>query len=194
MVDANAGRESASAASDASQAFASALRDLWSFGTAALETALGEGGLGRAAESLRSYLGPVLRGVQSFGNMPESSAGRWQPAGQALDAAGVLSQAYLIAAASGLRYWRRLAESYDAHQSAALRSLPALAADAGLSEQERRVLVDEFRAYLREMGDIASQEARLFQAQLERLAAAAADPPEGTEPPATYQRRWRAKP
>lgn len=195
MVDGNDG---ANAADDMSLAFASALRDLWSLGTAAVEAALTQGGLGNAAEPLRSSLDPLLRAAASFGDTVQTGAGSTAGA-RAFDAASVLSQAYLIAAASGFRYWRRLAETYGAHQSDILQSLPILAANAGMSEQQRCILIDELRACLRETGDISLQEARLFQAQLEQLAAVLASPPEepmseGATPTWAHRRRWRVKP
>jgi hypothetical protein len=66
--------------------------------------------------------------------------------------------------------------------------------DAGRSEEERRVLTDELRAYLREIGDVSVQEARAFQSELEKLAAEVATAAGSSDASPDYRRRWKAKP
>jgi len=57
---------------------------------------------------------------------------------------------------------------------------------------EGRVLADEVRACLREIGDVAMREARRLQMELERIGEAVARGLE-PEPSEFYQRRWKAK-
>ena len=102
-----------------------------------------------------------------------------------------LGQAALIAMMSGFRYWRRLAAVCDERLSSFARV--GLGTAPGLSEEERRLLTDSLRGLARELGDAASQEARRFQAELDRLALGLATPPEA--PVASVPRRYgRAKP
>jgi hypothetical protein len=101
-----------------------------------------------------------------------------------------LAQAYLSMATRGVHYWWRMVQIHTRHQSDIVGSLAADASREGLgrSEQERRVLTDMFRAYLREIGDVSVQEARVLQAQLDRLAASLA---ESTLDPAATMEKWR---
>jgi hypothetical protein len=55
-------------------------------------------------------------------------------------------------------------------------------------------LVEEFRAYLREVGDLSLQEARAFQSELEKLAADLATTTGDSSESPEYRRRWKAKP
>ncbi len=105
-------------------------------------------------------------------------------------AAEFLGQAGLIAMISGFRYWRRLARMGEEHLSLAARM--GVGGAQGMSEEERRVLADELRGLARELGEAASQEARRFRADLERLALGLAAPetPAGSAP----RRHARAKP
>lgn len=111
-----------------------------------------------------------------------------QPSGLAVE---FLGQAALIAMMSGFRYWRRLAAVCDERLSSLARV--GLGTAQELSEEDRRVLTDSLRGLARELGDAASQEARRFQAELDRLALGLATPPEASA--ATPSRRYgRAKP
>ena len=61
------------------------------------------------------------------------------------------------------------------------------------SEEEGRAITENVREYLRELGDIAQQEARILQVELEKVGeglARAADE-RGTPPP--HQRHWKVK-
>lgn len=64
----------------------------------------------------------------------------------------------------------------------------------GLSEDDRRAVIDELRACVRELGEVSVQKARVLQSELERLShgLAAAVGPGATH--AQHRRRWRSKP
>jgi hypothetical protein len=129
--------------------------------------------------------------IESFQRAGAGSAGTDASMAQdGADIASFLGQAWMIAASSGLRYWWRLAEMYGERQAGLLQALMS----SRLSEDERRAMVDELRAYVRDLGDVSLREARVLQSELERLshglAAAAGLGAEHTQ----HRRRWRAKP
>ena len=81
---------------------------------------------------------------------------------------GAVTQAGAIAAASALRYGRALAEIQTRYQAVLMR---ALLEQAPLEQggADQRALADELRAWLREIGETANQEARRLQSELDRL-------------------------
>jgi hypothetical protein len=182
-------------------AFTTALRDMCILGSFAVENTLAQGGVGGMAEQWAPFLDPILRAASAFRELTEAGVstlgGEAAAPDRAPKAAGVASlvaQAYLAAAVSGFRYWRRVAQTYGAHQSSILQSLLAGGAGAGLSDDERRALVEEIRAYLREVGDVSLQEARILQSELEKLSAGVAEAGGAAAESSTHRRRWRAKP
>jgi hypothetical protein len=109
------------------------------------------------------------------------------------DLSSLMAQTWLICATSTLRYWRDLADVYARYQQALMRSAAPPATPQPLTpDSEDRVLADELRACLREIGDVAVQEARRLQTELERIGETVA---RGFEPGVSelYQRRWKAK-
>jgi hypothetical protein len=106
------------------------------------------------------------------------------------DIASFLGQTWMVAASSGLRYWSRLAEMYGEHQAGLLQALMS----NGLSEDERRAMIDELRAYVRDLGEVSLQEARVLQSELERLSHGLATAAALGSERAPHRRRWRAKP
>jgi len=76
----------------------------------------------------------------------------------------VLIQIWLICATSTLRYWRDLTEVYPRYRPMPIRSVARRpTAQPSLPKSEDGVLADELRACLREIGDVAMQEARRLQ-------------------------------
>jgi hypothetical protein len=153
-------------------ALAATLRDTWALGMSAVENVLSQGN----------------EGIASVAGTAEGDAGK-----QA-EMLSLVAQSYVVAASSGLRYLSRVAQTYGAHQAAILSSLVGSGAGRQFSNEDRRDLTENIRTYLREMGDIAQQEARILQAELEKVGeglARAADE-SGTTPP--HQRHWKAKP
>jgi hypothetical protein len=181
-------------------AFAAAVRDMWALGASTLETALAQTQPDGAAASLRPCVDQMLRAATAFRDLTEAGAGavpglgRSPNGGTPGDVASLAAQACLIASVGGLRYWRKLAQTYGAHQAAILQSLSGSVNAPGGSEEEKRVLTDELRAYLREIGDVSVQEARAFQSELEKLAAEVATAAGSSDASPDYRRRWKAKP
>ena len=101
-----------------------------------------------------------------------------------------VARALLAAMESSTRYWGDLAALCGRHQTGLLQLLGA--ATRPRTEQENRIGADELRAFLRELGDLATIEAQRLRQELMALSQSVADdfaPPDG-EP----VRRWRAKP
>jgi hypothetical protein len=117
---------------------------------------------------------------------------------QAADMLPALAEAYLAGAASAVRYWAKLAELLARSEA----SLVQAAADratgqASVPAAECRILADELRALLREVGETAMQEARRLQHDLERAGesiAQAADRATPSPHPDHTPRRHEAKP
>jgi len=181
--------------SDPLLAFATAVRDMWLSGASTVENALAQGKTDGASVSLAPYVEQMLRAGSAFRDLTESNmnalAGLRKPEDEPNDMLALMARANVIASVGGFRYWRKLAQIHAARQSNILRTLSAGAGDPSRSEEGRRALAEEFRAYLREVGDVSLQEARAFQSELEKLAADLATAA-GVESP-EYRRRWKAK-
>jgi len=175
-------------------ALTTAVRDFWLLGASALENVLA--GANSSDQSAPSYLDEMLRTAAAFRSRavrPSGSENSQEP-GKAAEMASFMAQLYLVAAAGGLRYWRKLLQTHSAHQAAILRSLAAAEGDAKRSGRHDGVLADEIRAYLREIGEVSLQEARSFEVELEKLGAEMASGGETAENSPEYRRRWKAKP
>ena len=106
--------------------------------------------------------------------------------GQIIQLLGRVMVAY---ATGGLRYWGRMAEIW----ARALPSMGRAFAERGVDSSTS--LTDDLRTYLRELAELPAQEARRFQAELEKVLRG--DPPRESEPPAGDDapwRRWEVKP
>jgi hypothetical protein len=109
-----------------------------------------------------------------------------------------MARAWMVTVGSAVRYWRSLAEVQARYQGALVQAVVDRASgQAATPPSECRVLADELRTYLREIGDAAMLEARRLQAELDVIGeeiahvADAATPAEsGSDPMA---RRHRAK-
>jgi hypothetical protein len=193
----NGDRKRQTGSDDLLSALAVAWSDLWSMGTS--EAAIGSAHLDRTALSApfapfaRATAG-VMRDLTLASSEPLSGESRLTDHQNAKDIAVLLARAYLVATVGGLRYWRRVAQIYGMHQSSILKSLLPRPAGPGVSEGERRVQADEVCAYLREIGELSAQEARAFQAELEKLAEGVASVVCGSQQATENRRRWRAKP
>ena len=183
-------------------ALATSVRDFWLLGASALENALA--GANSSDQSAPSYLDEMLRTAAAFHSsavQPSGSENSEGP-GKTAEMVSFMTQLYLVAAAGGLRYWRKLLQTHSAHQAAILRSLAAAEGDAKAAaegdarpfHEHDRVLADEIRAYLREIGEVSVQEARAFQVALEKVGEEMASGEETAENSPEYRRRWKAKP
>jgi hypothetical protein len=204
MVDAQGGDDGTrnpGGAGDPFAAFATAVRDMCILGSFVVENALAPDNVRGATEGFAPFLDPMLRAASAFRKITEAGAGafsgEWSTAPDGRTKAGDISllvaQAYLAASVSGVRYWRRVAQTYGTHQSGILQSLLARITDSSMSDNERCALIDEIRAYLREIGDVSFQEARIFQSELEKLSAQVADVGGTSAEPSAHRRRWKAK-
>jgi hypothetical protein len=182
-------------------AAASALRGILAFGAGLAEIALAQRGPTRAPEPLMSLFDALSRISATVGKTDGSGSGASQNRastppddGGAAELAMFLSEAWVTGAVSGIRYWQRIAQTLATHRGSIVRSLSAKTGDPKLSPREERELVDALRQYLREIGDISTQEARNFQAELERIAEALARSTPGSERTVRDWRRWRVIP
>jgi hypothetical protein len=113
---------------------------------------------------------------------------------QLVDVAPYLAEAAVIATANSLRYRQGLAQLAARQQWAFMQAgWGRMTGQAPSTPETCNVLVDEVRAYMREVGEISLLEARRLERDLalvsEKLARAI-DPP---DPDAPYRRFWAAK-
>jgi hypothetical protein len=111
------------------------------------------------------------------------------------DLSSQIPRALLVGMTSTLRYWRGLADVYGRHQGSLIEAAARRTmAPSPIAETEDRMLVDELRAFFREIGEVATQEARRLESELEQigeaLAHGAVQQPDFS---AEYRRRWKAK-
>ena len=85
---------------------------------------------------------------------------------QALDLSPALAQAYLASVGSATRYAGTLAELFVRYEASLVRAATGRSA---ASPAECRVLADELRAFLREIGDAATREARRLEHDLAKV-------------------------
>jgi hypothetical protein len=123
---------------------------------------------------------------------PSSPAPGDFPAGT--DVSAPMAHALMAGVTSTLRYWRGLAGVYARHQGTLMQAAaPRNIVPSLESEAENRLLVDELRAFLREVGEVAMQEARRLEGELEQVGDTLAHGKQQPEPSAAYRRRWKAK-
>jgi hypothetical protein len=182
--------------------------DVWTVGASLLQTFAQQTGAVSAQRDQEAVADPdstllgVLEGfAASLGELvarraevglaaKASGSGDTPPNG---DLSSLMVQTWMICATSTLRYWRDLTHVYARYQHALIQSVARRATHQCLApESDDRVLVDELRAYLREIGDAAVREGRRLQTELERIGEAVA---RGLEPDSSefYQRRWKVK-
>jgi hypothetical protein len=99
----------------------------------------------------------------------------------------------MIAANRSVSYWLNLAQILADHQAQSIQALGAEGIDGSVAGSERLVAVDELRALLREVGDLATREARLLQSEFATLAESLAQSFQSSDQSGPYRRRWRSK-
>lgn len=169
-------------AGDGPSEFARALTSACTLGSAILRGMADQSEMTRTAAAFAPLIEPFLR---TGAAATDASMGR-----DGVEIIGFLGQTWMVAATSGLRYWGRLAHMYGEFQAVLLQ---ALMSDR-LSEDDRRAMIDELRAYVRDLGDVSFQEARVLQSELERLSHGLAAAAGSAAAHAQHRRRWRAKP
>jgi hypothetical protein len=110
------------------------------------------------------------------------------------DVSSPMAHALMVGVTSTLRYWRGLTGVYARHQGVLMQAAARRTMVPSVKlEAENRLLVDEVRAFLREVGEVAMQEARRLESELEQIGDTLAHGNEQPEPSAAYRRRWKAK-
>src|SRR5262245_1918862 len=147
--------------------------------------------LERLSDLLRSLVSTDLADDAERGRLGENV----DRADARLDGAQIVSQAILMCAASGFRYWARTAEIWSQAVPLFVTALADGDRQPGRDRATGAARVDELRRVLRELTDVPADESRRLQQALERLLlrlgpAATTGAPDGE----TYWRRWEAKP
>jgi len=190
--------------------FMAALSEIWGKGMSAWQTMTGTWpypGPDRSGapgtDPLAAMLGPMASVAATLAAMLPRQMGPYAAAEASREAASqfgdlspAMAEAAMIAAASTLRYWRALAEICARRQSSLMQAAVDRATDRpAVSPAECRVLADELRAFLREIGEAATQEARRLQIELEQVgeAVARSAAPAGSPPHPDHRRRHRVK-
>jgi hypothetical protein len=103
----------------------------------------------------------------------------------------IMARAAAVAAASTLRYGRVLAGLTARHQGSLAEAMGMRR--AGAPGTPVRVLAEDVRAYFREVGEAACQEARHLQAELDAIGEEVAQAAETAGPQGPYRRPHKAK-
>lgn len=159
----------------------------------------GHSRVGGDPDPLLSFLGSMAdawgKGMTAWLPLARAAA---ETARHSSTAAGVvpgLGKAWLLTVRSSLRYGGALADLSLRHQASLMR------ATAEARSAPSRGLTDDLRAFLREVGDAASLEARRLQRELEevgegmaRSTASATTAPDTATPASQDKRRHEVKP
>jgi hypothetical protein len=188
-----------------------AASDAWTVGLSALQLMAEQAGAapsaGTGSDPLSALTALTIDFTAAMSDFVASGAGQRaglrftkpsspvpRDAADGTDVSSPMAQALTVGVASALRYWRGLAGVYARHQGLLTRAaaqrmmVPSLG-----SEAEDRLLVDELRAFFREIGEVAMQEARRLEDELEQVGETLAHEKERPEASAAYRRRWKAK-
>jgi len=142
-------------------------------------------------QTYRSMLGGSATGSGDDTGLPGPERGPaadlWQD--RALPA--FMSQACLVFATSGLRYWTRAAQIYGEYCPVLGQLLSATNSRSLDSTEEQRILLDRLRALLRELAELPGQESQWMQAELAKLEGQMLSGANGMA--GDYTRRWRYK-
>jgi len=201
MIDSNGQSSSRSAEQpDPIEQLLGGFAEAWGKGLQAWQTVAGMGDLGQidpyaARSAMMGRMEAVAKAFDADRRRGASDAsGRAE--NRSAELAGMspaLAEAWMAGAASAIRYWSAVAALGVRYEA----SLVQLVADRATGQSarppaEQRALADELRAFLRGVGDAASQEARLLQLNLERIGETIAEAADRATPsPYPLQhRRW----
>jgi hypothetical protein len=203
MIDSSGQSSSRSAEqSDPIEKLLGGFAEAWGRGLQAWQAAAGMDDLGQSDPfAVRSALMGRMEAVAKAFDADrrrDSSGGAENPGAELAGMSPALAEAWMAGAASAVRYSSALAALGVRYEA----SLVQLVADRATGQSarplaEQRALADELRAFLRGVGDAASQEARLLQQDLERIGetiAQAADRATPSPYPLQYRRRHEVKP
>jgi hypothetical protein len=105
-----------------------------------------------------------------------------------------IGHAMMIAANSSFSYWLGLAHIFESHQAKLTQAAGLGSTGATAAGPEGLAAADELRALFREVGDLATREARLLQNELAGLDENLAQTLQpSSDPSGAYRRRWRSK-
>jgi hypothetical protein len=191
--------------------FLIAMRDAWLAGIALKENVNGPtvpGGNPGAASPAATLLQPMIGMLDAMAGMAapnrqrfdqpgSTSAPHSAPDGQ-LDPAAVdllrpIGQAMMIAANRSASYWLGLARIFESHQASLVQAARIEPTDQNSAGAASLVTADELRALLREVGDLATREARILQNELNVLDENLAQSFQQPHQSGAYRRRWRSK-
>jgi hypothetical protein len=186
-----------------------AMRDAWLAGIGLKENASGQsmaGGNPGAALPAATLLGPMIGVLGAMADLAAANRQRFdQPsAGAATHSGGQhdpiaadfllpVGQAMMIAANRSASYWFGLAQIFESHHARLAQVVGVEAIDGSVAGSERLFAADELRALLREVGDLATREARILQNELSALDENLAQTFQQPELSGSYRRRWRSK-
>jgi hypothetical protein len=109
-----------------------------------------------------------------------------------MDISALMARAMMVGAAGTLRYWRNVAGVYARHQATLVQAAARRRmAQPPTRQAEDRLLVDNLRAFLRDIADVAMQEARHLESELDLIGEALTA--RIMDPDLEYRRRWKAK-
>jgi hypothetical protein len=188
-----------------------AMRDAWLAGIALKENVSGQsiaGGNPGAAFPAATLLGPMIGVLDAMADLAAANRQRFDqasagaavhspPGGQddpvAADFLLPMGHAMMIAANRSVSYWLGLAQIFESHQAKLAQAVGVEAIEGSTPGSERLVAADELRALLREVGDLATREARILQNELSTLDESLAQSFQQPDLSGSYRRRWRSK-
>jgi hypothetical protein len=190
--------------------FFMAMRDAWLTGAGFKENGSGQsmpGGKPGVALPASVVLRPMISALGAVADMaaanrqglgqPGSGATGPSPGGghepAAADFLLPMGQAMMIAANRSVSYWLGLAQIFESHQATLVQAIGVEVIDGHAAGSERLVTADALRALLREVGSLATREARLLQNEMNALDESLVQTFQQPEPSGSYRRRWRAK-
>jgi hypothetical protein len=189
--------------------FLLAVRDAWLAGIAPKENVGGPtmpGGNPGAASAAATLLQPMIGMLGAMVDMaapnrqrfdqPGDSAPHSAPDGQhdpvAADLLQPMGHAMMIAANRSVSYWLGLARIFESHRASLLQAAME-PTEQNSATAASLVSADELRALLREVGDLATREARILQNELSVLDDNLAQSFQQPDQSGAYRRRWRSK-
>lgn len=144
-----------------------------------------------------AWLALATANRQGSANQGEGAAADLPPGGQRssviADFVLPMGHATMIATNRSISYWLNLAQILGNYQARSIQALGAERIDDSVAGSERLVAVDDVRALLREVGDLATREARLLQSEFGMLAESLAQSFQPSDQSGPYRRRWRSK-
>ena len=187
------------------------MRDAWLAGAALRENLTAPsmaGGNPGATSRAAGLLGPMIGVLGAMADFAAANRQRFDQAGagpagrssspgpnQAAAADLLLPTGYamMIAANRSVSYWLGLVQIFESHQAKLAQVVGVEAIEASAPGAERLIAADELRSLLREVGDLATREARILQNELSILDESLAQSFQQPDLSGSYNRRWRSK-